>query len=129
LEFQNKVSYKSKINNKSLLDKGVRHILLTVDYQYGGVGRAPKFHHAKVWEFLLYKYFFTKDRNLLKVIELSLDAMAKGGVYDHLLGGFFRYSTNERWIVPHFEKMLYDNAENFYSFIALLIQIIPKELY
>ena len=127
LELQNKVSYKSKVN-KSLLDKGVRHLLLTVDYQYGGVGRAPKFHHAKVWEFLLYKYFFTKDKNLLKVIELSLDAMAKGGIYDHLLGGFFRYSTDDKWIVPHFEKMLYDNAE-LLQLYSLAYQVIPKDLY
>ena len=127
LEFQNKVSYMSKIN-KSILDKGLKHILLMIDYQNGGIGSAPKFHHSKIWEFLIYRYFFTKDKNLLKVIELSLDAMAKGGVYDHLLGGFFRYSTDERWIVPHFEKMLYDNAE-LLQLYSLAYQIIPKKLY
>jgi len=127
LEFQSKVSYKGKID-KSLLEKGVRHILLTIDHQYGGLGRAPKFHHSKVWEFLLYRYFFTKDKTLLKVIELSLDAMAKGGIYDHLLGGFFRYSTDDKWIVPHFEKMLYDNAE-LLQLYSLAYQVIPKDLY
>ncbi len=120
-------SYKDQVGEE-LLDRGINHFLSSVDYQRGGLGDAPKFHHAKVWELLLYRHFFTKNSQLLKVVELSLDAMAKGGIYDHLLGGFFRYSTDQSWIVPHFEKMLYDNAE-LLQLYSLAYQVIPKPLY
>ncbi|WP_448587983.1 thioredoxin domain-containing protein, partial [Thermocrinis sp.] len=127
MELYSRRSYKGEVGEE-LLDRGINSILLSTDYQYGGIGDAPKFHHAKAWELLLYRYFFTKNPQLLKVVELSLDAMAKGGVYDHLLGGFFRYSTDQRWIVPHFEKMLYDNAE-LLQLYSMAYQLIPKELY
>ena len=127
MALQSQKSYKGNVGEE-LLEKGISAILLSIDYQYGGLGDAPKFHHAKAWELLLYRYFFTKNKQLLKVVELSLDAMAKGGVYDHLLGGFFRYSTDQRWIVPHFEKMLYDNAE-LLQLYSMAYQILPKELY
>jgi hypothetical protein len=120
-------SYKDHVGEE-LLDRGINHILLSVDYQHGGLGDAPKFHHAKAWELLLYRYFFTQNKQLLKVVELTLDAMAKGGIYDHLLGGFFRYSTDQNWIVPHFEKMLYDNAE-LLQLYSMAYQVIPKPLY
>jgi len=120
-------SYKDHVGEE-LLDRGINHLLLSLDYQHGGLGDAPKFHHAKAWELLLYRYFFTQNRQLLKVVELTLDAMAKGGIYDHLLGGFFRYSTDQNWIVPHFEKMLYDNAE-LLQLYSMAYQVIPKPLY
>ncbi|RMH03010.1 MAG: thioredoxin domain-containing protein, partial [Aquificota bacterium] len=89
--------------DQSLLEKGISTLLASIDYEYGGIGSAPKFHHAKAFELLLYHYFFNPSSLLQKALQLSLDSMAKGGVYDHLLGGFFRYSTDDRWIVPHFE--------------------------
>ena len=80
------------------------------DAQYGGFGRAPKFPPATGLSFLLRQYHQTKDEHTLHMVKKTLDAMAAGGIYDHIGGGFARYSTDERWLVPHFEKMLYDNA-------------------
>jgi uncharacterized protein YyaL (SSP411 family) len=80
------------------------------DAQWGGFGRAPKFPAAMVLDSLLRVHRRTGDADLLRVVTTSIDAMASGGIYDHLGGGFSRYSVDERWLVPHFEKMLYDNA-------------------
>lgn len=114
--------------DQSLLEKGISTLLASIDYQYGGLGSAPKFHHAKAFELLLYHHFFNPSPLLQKALEISLDSMAKGGIYDHLLGGFFRYSTDDRWIVPHFEKMLNDNAE-LLSLYSKAYQVFGKELY
>ena len=80
------------------------------DQEFGGFGLAPKFPQPMNLEFLLRRYAQTKDQNALQMVEKSLLAMARGGIYDHVGGGFHRYSTDSRWLVPHFEKMLYDNA-------------------
>ena len=77
---------------------------------HGGFGAAPKFPQAMSLEFLLRRYHRTQDLSLLNAITKTLDSMACGGIYDQLGGGFHRYSVDERWLVPHFEKMLYDNA-------------------
>ncbi|MBI5588081.1 MAG: thioredoxin domain-containing protein [Deltaproteobacteria bacterium] len=76
----------------------------------GGFGRATKFPHSMFLKFLLKYSLRTGNNNALAVVKKSLTAMASGGIYDHLGGGFHRYSVDERWDVPHFEKMLYDNA-------------------
>ncbi|MBN1320338.1 MAG: thioredoxin domain-containing protein [Thermoleophilia bacterium] len=81
------------------------------DPAYGGWGEAPKFPQPLVLEYLLAQWAVNPEGRLQVHIERTLDAMATGGVYDHLGGGFHRYSTDERWLVPHFEKMLYDNAQ------------------
>ena len=80
------------------------------DRTSGGFGTAPKFPQTMAHEALLRLHAHTGDHELLAVVTTSLDAMASGGVYDQLTGGFARYSVDARWIVPHFEKMLYDNA-------------------
>ena len=80
------------------------------DPQYGGFGPAPKFPQPLVLNFLLSRWTHAADDELLHVVTTSLDRMAMGGIYDQLGGGFHRYSVDARWIVPHFEKMLYDNA-------------------
>jgi uncharacterized protein YyaL (SSP411 family)/aryl-alcohol dehydrogenase-like predicted oxidoreductase len=80
------------------------------DARYGGFGGAPKFPPATGLSLLLRCYDRTKDPHTLMMVRKTLDAMAAGGMYDQLGGGFARYSTDERWLVPHFEKMLYDNA-------------------
>src|SRR6185295_2813335 len=77
----------------------------------GGFGRAPKFPAAMAMDFLLRHHARTKRPDALYMVEFSLERMAQGGIYDHLGGGFARYSTDDVWLVPHFEKMLYDNAE------------------
>ncbi|MCS6875757.1 MAG: thioredoxin domain-containing protein [Aquificaceae bacterium] len=123
----NSNSYKDYVD-ESLLNVCISNLLRNIDYTYGGIGEAPKFHHAKAFELLIYHYYFNKSEPLKKAVESSLDAMAKGGVYDHLLGGFFRYSTDEKWHIPHFEKMLYDNAE-LLGLYSLAYKVFGKELY
>jgi len=76
----------------------------------GGFGSSPKFPHPGTIEFLLARHHRTKEEGLRNVITRTLTGMARGGVYDHVGGGFHRYSTDAMWIVPHFEKMAYDNA-------------------
>ena len=80
------------------------------DTREGGFGSRPKFPHPAACEFLLARWFDTGDGEARTMVERTLDAMARGGIHDHLGGGFHRYAVDERWIVPHFEKMLYDNA-------------------
>jgi len=81
------------------------------DPRYGGFGKAPKFPPCAALALLLRQYRHAPDEELLEMITSTLDGMKNGGIYDHLGGGFARYSTDERWLVPHFEKMLYDNAQ------------------
>jgi hypothetical protein len=80
------------------------------DFTNGGFGTAPKFPHPMDLQVLMRIWFRTRRDGLLDMVKLNLDKMAHGGIYDHLAGGFARYSVDERWLVPHFEKMLYDNA-------------------
>ena len=80
------------------------------DAAWGGFGRAPKFPQAMTLDAVLRSFLRTHDDDTLHMVTNSLDAMASGGIYDHLGGGFSRYSVDAHWIVPHFEKMLYDNA-------------------
>ncbi|HVU56312.1 MAG TPA: hypothetical protein VHD83_14705, partial [Puia sp.] len=80
------------------------------DRREGGFGRAPKFPQTFSIQFLLHYYHFTKEEAALEQALLSLEKMIRGGIYDQLGGGFARYSTDDQWLAPHFEKMLYDNA-------------------
>ena len=80
------------------------------DYQWGGENRVPKFPLPYNWTFLLRYSHLKKDNQLLQPILLTIDKISYGGINDHLAGGFARYSTDEQWKIPHFEKMLYDNA-------------------
>ncbi len=81
------------------------------DPRYGGFGKAPKFPPCSSLSLLLRQYRNAPREELLEMITSTLDGMKNGGMYDHVGGGFARYSTDERWLVPHFEKMLYDNAQ------------------
>jgi uncharacterized protein YyaL (SSP411 family) len=96
--------------NPELLRKPVAMLAQVFDRTYGGFGRAPKFPHAMELRLLLRVWKRFGDDDALHMVRVTLDRMAMGGMYDHLGGGFHRYSTDERWLVPHFEKMLYDNA-------------------
>jgi uncharacterized protein YyaL (SSP411 family) len=82
-----------------------------MDKKDGGFTYAPKFPMPVVWEFLLQYYYITGSKSALNYVNNTLEAMAKGGIYDQIAGGFSRYSTDKSWKVPHFEKMLYDNAQ------------------
>ncbi len=92
------------------LDTAVRQLETTFDRTHGGFGRAPKFPPSMVLEFLLRHHERTGDAPALAMAEATFEAMARGGIYDQLGGGFARYSVDQAWVVPHFEKMLYDNA-------------------
>jgi uncharacterized protein len=85
-------------------------IMKQADKEWGGFGRAPKFPQTFSIRFLLQYYHYTGNDEALKQACLSLDKMCMGGIYDHIGGGFARYSTDTEWLAPHFEKMLYDNA-------------------
>jgi uncharacterized protein YyaL (SSP411 family) len=82
-----------------------------IDKKYGGFGQAPKFPHASTLALLFDTFELTDDETLLNSALLTLDGMAKGGFYDHVDGGFHRYSTDEKWFIPNFEKTTYDNAQ------------------
>src|SRR5207247_6718540 len=94
----------------SLLRNAASQLQRAFDSTYGGFGSAPKFPHPMELRLLLRVWKRFGDEHALNMAKLTLDRMAMGGIYDHLGGGFHRYSTDERWLVPHFEKMLYDNA-------------------
>jgi uncharacterized protein YyaL (SSP411 family) len=93
-----------------LMETAVDSLERVFDRRYGGFGRAPKFPHPMDLRLLLRAWHRTGREETLEIVTTTLDHMAAGGIYDHLGGGFHRYSVDERWLVPHFEKMLYDNA-------------------
>lgn len=94
-----------------VVDEQVDSIVHMFDLANGGFGHAPKFPHPTALELLMERYRDTREKHLLTIIETTLEKMGRGGVYDQLAGGFHRYSVDERWRVPHFEKMSYDNSE------------------
>ncbi|MDQ3938042.1 MAG: thioredoxin domain-containing protein, partial [Chloroflexota bacterium] len=94
-----------------MLDAAVAALESSFDTRHGGWGGAPKFPQPMTIEFLLGEHARTGDQRPLAIARRSLDAMAAGGIYDQLAGGFARYATDAAWLVPHFEKMLYDNAQ------------------
>ena len=106
----------SDIFNPQLLDKIYQNLADRFDRVEGGFGGAPKFPSTMSIQYLLDYYFYTHNEDALKHAELSLQKMIQGGIYDQIGGGFARYATDRAWLIPHFEKMLYDNA--------LLIQVI-----
>ena len=97
--------------NVELLDQAVNKFKADFDKINGGFGGAPKFPQPMNLEFLLRNYDRTGDKDTLHLVEYTLQKMAKGGIYDQVGGGFSRYSVDSLWLVPHFEKMLYDNAQ------------------
>jgi len=94
-----------------VVDAQITSVTQQFDIKNGGFGRAPKFPHCSAVDLVLELYQQTKEKHLLAMVETTLEKMAGGGVYDQLAGGFHRYSVDERWLVPHFEKMSYDNSE------------------
>jgi len=98
------------------------------DFTQGGFGNAPKFYHASALEFLLNQFFLTRQNWIRSVVEKSLYGIGKGGVHDQLGGGFHRYSVDERWVVPHFEKMSYDNAP-LLAIYSRAFQLLGRPLY
>ncbi len=97
--------------DKGTLDEALEKVYRAFDQTNGGWGGAPKFPQPMTVEFLMRRYVATREEFVLKIITKTLDKMARGGIYDQLGGGFHRYATDAIWLVPHFEKMLYDNAQ------------------
>ena len=95
----------------ALLDQGAAQMLQLFDESHGGFGSQPKFPHPAAIDFLLARWWDSGQEHWRGIVEATLTAMASGGVYDQVGGGFHRYSVDARWIVPHFEKMSYDNSE------------------
>ena len=96
--------------DESILHNAYNQLATNFDYQNGGVGSAPKFPQAMTLEILLRYHAHGHNERALSMLDLTLEKMARGGIYDQIAGGFHRYSTDTYWLVPHFEKMLYDNA-------------------
>ncbi|MCK6449959.1 MAG: thioredoxin domain-containing protein [Alphaproteobacteria bacterium] len=94
-----------------LIDRIAERLCREVDLFNGGIGNAPKFPQPSIFELLWRAWLRTRRQPYRQAVLLTLRAMCQGGIYDHLGGGFARYSTDERWLAPHFEKMLYDNAQ------------------
>jgi uncharacterized protein YyaL (SSP411 family) len=110
------------------VEEMVDAIVRLFDLKNGGFGRAPKFPHATALDLLLERHQATREPHLIAVVEATLERMARGGVYDQLAGGFHRYSVDERWCVPHFEKMSYDNSELLKNYVHAW-QVARKPLY
>jgi hypothetical protein len=97
--------------DRDALARGADRMARLFDWRYGGFGTAPKFPHPGAVEFLLARWWDTGQPWLREIAEKTLDGMARGGIHDQVGGGFHRYAVDERWCVPHFEKMAADNAE------------------
>jgi uncharacterized protein len=110
------------------LDATAAAIGRAFDHVHGGLGRAPKFPQCSMLELLWRTGQRRNDARFFELVELTLTHMSEGGIYDHLGGGFSRYSVDERWLVPHFEKMLYDNAQ-LLEMLALAHQRTGNDLY
>ena len=96
--------------DRQLVERAYGQLAQRFDHKWGGFGAAPKFPTPHNLLFLMRYGEVTQESNARKMVEITLKDMAKGGIFDHIGGGFSRYSTDEMWLVPHFEKMLYDNA-------------------
>jgi hypothetical protein len=97
--------------DESLIFGSFTHLVGNADTENGGTVGAPKFPQPMIYELLLRYWKRTGSRQALDIVTLTLEKMARGGIYDQLGGGFARYSVDDKWLVPHFEKMLYDNAQ------------------
>ena len=114
--------------SESVLGKAYGQLKASFDSDFGGFGRAPKFPSPHTLMFLLRFYKKHSEKQALKMVEKTLLGMFKGGLYDHIGSGFSRYSTDQKWLVPHFEKMLYDNALLAYTYLEAC-QVTKEPFY
>jgi len=106
---ENKTLPKEKID-KSVLENVINEAVNDFDFEYGGTKGAPKFPLESTLDLLIDTYLLSKNEKIKEILDITLTNMAKGGIFDQVEGGFYRYSTDAKWEVPHFEKMLYNNA-------------------
>ena len=111
LERMSESAETGQVFSKTIIAEGAAKVAQAYDVDNGGLGQAPKFPNAGVYELFLRHYHRSKSARYLEMVTHTLTRMACGGIYDHLGGGFHRYSVDAKWLVPHFEKMLYDNAQ------------------
>ncbi|MEP6945150.1 MAG: thioredoxin domain-containing protein [Acidobacteriota bacterium] len=128
LKRMSSVQMNPSVLGTDLLDAAFSSITRTFDTVNGGFGGAPKFPAAMSLEFLLRYHKRTGDEKALAIVTHSLDKMARGGIYDQLGGGFHRYTVDAIWLVPHFEKMLYDNAQLIRVYLHAF-QVTGNEFY
>lgn len=112
----------------SFLTDAVDQLTNNFDAEWGGMKRSPKFPMPSLWSFLLDYSFLQKDLRIQEMVFFTLKKIGMGGIYDHLAGGFARYSVDEEWFAPHFEKMLYDNGQ-LLSLYAQAFQITKDNFY
>ncbi len=114
---------------KSELDQAFKAIERRFDKQNGGMGNAPKFPMPSIYEYLLsYQHYEAESAKSQEILQTTLSKMATGGIYDQIGGGFCRYATDEKWLIPHFEKMLYDNGQ-LLSLYSHAYKNNPNDLY
>ncbi len=114
--------------NKNDLEEMFSTFESRIDWERGGTKGTMKFPMPSVWEFLLHYHYLSGNEKALKAVEITLDNIACGGIYDQVGGGFARYATDSKWHVPHFEKMLYDNAQ-LASLYSHAFRVTKKPLY
>ncbi len=127
IEYNESFSGRSADLNAGIVNKLVESAVQQFDKQHGGFGTQPKFPHPSILDLLLDHAGRTGDEAARHAARMTLDRMASGGMYDHLAGGFHRYSVDERWVVPHFEKMLYDNSELLKNYVHSFQSFVEPE--
>jgi uncharacterized protein len=128
IEAEDHISTQSVTLDETLMKEFYKKSLISYDEENGGFGLAPKFPPTMKMRLLLRIADRTGDKNAVKMVSSTLEAMARGGIYDHLGGGFHRYSTDPIWLVPHFEKMLYDQAALATSYLESY-QVTQNEVF
>jgi uncharacterized protein YyaL (SSP411 family) len=113
--------------NADAIARAVRSLEQSFDAEWGGFGGAPKFPQSQALHLLLRHHQRTGEEKSLSMVTKTLDAMKDGGIYDHLGGGFARYSTDREWFAPHFEKMLYDNAQLARAYLEAFVVTGSRE--
>ncbi|MCI5083106.1 MAG: thioredoxin domain-containing protein [Saprospiraceae bacterium] len=113
---------------REFYDQIFHNLMRRLDTEDGGFGGAPKFPATFALNFLMEYYYFTKEPRALEAVTFSVEKMIRGGIYDQIGGGFARYATDKAWLVPHFEKMLYDNAL-LVKLLSQLYKLTRKDLY
>lgn len=114
--------------SKEIIESAKETFRKSFDRKYGGFGKSPKFPQPSNVMFLIKYYELEKDEKILEIVEKTLEGMYRGGIFDHIGFGFSRYSTDDKWLVPHFEKMLYDNAGLVICYTEAY-QLTKKALY
>ena len=119
--------------DEQVFNQAVTNLSRRYEPEYGGIGSAPKFPAVQTFQLFLRKYYNDRDKSYLDMVEHTLKNMGRGGIFDQIGGGFARYSVDNKWLVPHFEKMLYDNAQlaslylDVYSICLLYTSPSPRD--